>query len=69
MLLNEIINNYISDLQYIEIIDINNMNAVFKGFKDKITHPDYRKYLQHKIKFVSAFQGILIIYIIGVDEN
>lgn len=67
MLLNKILNNYISDLQYIEIKDINNMNTLFKGFKDKITHPDYRKYLKCKIKFVSAFQGILIIYIIGVE--
>lgn len=69
MLLKEILDKYIWELQCIEVVDFNNMNTLFKDFKDKITHPDYRKYLQHKIKFISAFQSILIIYIIGDDKN
>lgn len=69
MLLKEFLNNYISYIQYIELIDINSTNTLFKGFTDKITRPDYRKYLKRKIKLVSAFQNKLIIYIIGDDKN
>lgn len=48
----------------IKIIDSSDLSILFKGFKDKITHPDYRQYLTNEILMISTHENALYIYIV-----
>lgn len=49
---------------YISIFDDESRKLLFKGFKDHITHPDFRQYLNNDIRMISTHENTIYIYIV-----